>query len=143
VRAPADQQRLIVGGCQMEDSETLARYNICQGSVIHPVLRLRGIMTHESSGRDDHKPAAGPAAAAIVRGSSFAGDSSDDESDEEDATGSSGAGAGSAAAAPPAAAFRVAAFEAAFDARGAALEELYALAEPTKEEDGAAAGSGV
>jgi len=125
----------------MEDSETLARYNICQGTVIHPVLRLRGIMAHESSGRDDHKPAAGPAAAAIVRWSSFAGDSSDDESGEEGAAGSSGAGAGSAAAAPSA--VRVAAFEAAFDAGGAILEELYALAEAAEEEGGAAAGSGV
>jgi hypothetical protein len=149
---PADQQQLIFAGRQMRDDETLARYHICQGSVIHLVLRLRGGMMHESSGRDDHKPAARPAsAAAIVRGTAsrlpstalrqisfnrnalFVGDSSGDELDEEDAAGSSGAGAGSAAVATPAS--RVAAFEAAFDAGGVTLEELYSLAEAAEEEE--------
>jgi ubiquitin C len=138
---PADQQRLIFAGCQMEDGETLARYNICQGSVISLVLRLRGGMMHESSGRDDHKPAARPAPAAIVRGSLFVGGSSEDESDDADAAGSSGAGAGSAAVATPAS--RVAAFEAAFDAGSVTLEELYALAEAAEEESGSAGGSRV
>jgi len=136
---PADQQRLIFAGCQMEDDQTLARYNICQGSVISLVLRLRGGMMHESSGRGDHKPAARPAPAAIVGGSLFDDVSSDDESDEEDAAGSLGAGAGSAAVATPAS--RVAAFEAAFDAGGVTLEELYALAEAAEEEGGSAGGS--
>ncbi|CAI2378606.1 unnamed protein product [Moneuplotes crassus] len=41
VKVPADQQRLIFGGKQLEDSITLSEYFITNGSVLHLVLSLR------------------------------------------------------------------------------------------------------
>lgn len=51
---PIDQQRLIYSGYQLENNSTLADYQVTNYSTINIVLRLRGGMLHEVSGRDGY-----------------------------------------------------------------------------------------
>lgn len=48
---PPDQQRLVFAGKQLEDDRTIGQYGIAEGATFHLILRLRGGMFHESSGR--------------------------------------------------------------------------------------------
>ncbi len=50
---PPDQQRLICSGKQMTDEAMLFDYNLKADQELHLVLRLRGGMFHETSGRLD------------------------------------------------------------------------------------------
>jgi hypothetical protein len=49
-----DAQRLSLGSFPLEDGRTLSVYNIQRESTINMLLRLRGGMFHESSGRVDN-----------------------------------------------------------------------------------------
>ena len=49
---PIDQQRLVFSGHQLDDDKRLDDYTIEDNSNIHLVLRLRGGMFHEFSGRN-------------------------------------------------------------------------------------------
>ncbi len=47
---PIDRQRMIYSGKQMEQSRSLWDYNICHGSTVHLVLRLRATELKSSEG---------------------------------------------------------------------------------------------
>jgi|TARA_B110000971_G_scaffold169051_1_gene173544 large subunit ribosomal protein L40e len=51
---PPDLGRLIFVGRLMEEDRTLAEYNIQEESILHLILRLRGGMYDETSGRIEH-----------------------------------------------------------------------------------------
>ncbi|CAF1038600.1 unnamed protein product [Adineta steineri] len=50
---PYDQQRLIFGGMQLEDEESLSDYDTPDEGTIHLVIKLRGGMYHFTSRRQD------------------------------------------------------------------------------------------
>ena len=50
---PLDHQRLIFAGKQLKDWQTVADCGMCEQSVMHLVLRLRGGMLTEGSGKKD------------------------------------------------------------------------------------------
>jgi hypothetical protein len=49
---PLNQQRLIYSGNQLQDENLITDYKIVPGCKIHLVLRMRGGMYHETSGRN-------------------------------------------------------------------------------------------
>lgn len=67
---PPGQQRLVFRGSQLEDGRALSDYRVTTGSVIHLILRLRGGMFHESSGRigfDEMSPSIARASRLLAR----------------------------------------------------------------------------
>ncbi|CAB9513141.1 Polyubiquitin (Fragment) [Seminavis robusta] len=52
---PMKEQRLVFAGRSLEDDKMLSDFNIQNESTLHLILRLRGGMYHESSGRVDNE----------------------------------------------------------------------------------------
>ena len=48
-----DDQRIIFGGKQLEEANTIDSYNIKNGDQVNLIVRLRGGMFHKTSGRSD------------------------------------------------------------------------------------------
>jgi hypothetical protein len=48
-----ESQRIIYGGKQLDDHNTICHYNISNESILHIIIRLRGGMFHKSSSRAD------------------------------------------------------------------------------------------
>eukprot|EP00698_Gefionella_okellyi_P003511 TRINITY_DN1330_c0_g1_i2.p1 TRINITY_DN1330_c0_g1~~TRINITY_DN1330_c0_g1_i2.p1 ORF type:complete len:382 (+),score=71.31 TRINITY_DN1330_c0_g1_i2:1711-2856(+) len=55
---PLDQQRLILSGKQLDEERVLSDYGILDRATVHLVLKLRGGMLQETSGRDGFSAAA-------------------------------------------------------------------------------------
>lgn len=51
-RIPSDQMRLIFSCNRLSDNEIIKNYNITNGNTVNMVLRLRGGMYHETSGKN-------------------------------------------------------------------------------------------
>ena len=86
---PVDAQRLIWSGRQLSDSDTVHSLYLEPSSTLHLVLRLRGGMYHESSGRHGFAPEA-PRAVPLIdltlsdSSASSTEDGSDDDNDDDD-----------------------------------------------------------
>ena len=86
---PVDAQRLIWSGRQLSDSDTVRSLYLEPNSTLHLVLRLRGGMYHESSGRHGfalEPPRAVPLIDLTLSDSSASSteDGSDDDDDDDD-----------------------------------------------------------
>ncbi|CEM13626.1 unnamed protein product [Vitrella brassicaformis CCMP3155] len=85
---PPDQQRLIWGGKQLQDGLTVKDYMILEHATLQLMLRLRGGMFHETSGRD------GFDAAGVQQDGNQEETNKDDHKDQDEQGGGGGDGGG-------------------------------------------------